>query len=106
AESWQPHLDPREAANALRMRGREAKDGCPADVLPGRMDRTDVKLFDQEVQVLGRSHAVVLTRPVVRVPEAAQVDRKHTMVCREQWDQLVKGPPGLGKPVDQQDRGP
>jgi len=66
--------------------------------------RPDVEVGDQLVQVLGRGRAVVPAGPVVRVAEAAQVDGEDPVVRREQRDEPVEGPPGLGEAVDQQDR--
>jgi hypothetical protein len=60
--------------------------------------------FDEKVQVLGRGLAVVLAWLVAGVAEAAQVDGEDTVAGGEQRDELAEGPPGLGKPVDQQDR--
>lgn len=62
------------------------------------MDRADVELLDQKVQVLGRGGAVVLARPVAGVAEAAQIDGEDPVALGEQRDELVEGPPGLGNP--------
>jgi hypothetical protein len=35
------------------MRGRQAEDRRPADVLPGEMDRADAQMLDEKVQVFG-----------------------------------------------------
>jgi hypothetical protein len=35
------------------MRGREAEDRRPADVLPGEVDRADAELPDEKVQIFG-----------------------------------------------------
>ena len=40
-------------STSLRVRGREAEDGRPADVLPGEMDRADAEVPDEKVQVFG-----------------------------------------------------
>jgi hypothetical protein len=56
------------------MRGREAEDRRPADVLPGQVDRPGIELPDEKVQVLGRRRAAVLARLVAGVAEAAQVN--------------------------------
>jgi hypothetical protein len=86
------------------MRGREAEDRRPADVLPGQVDRPGIELPDEKVQILSRRRAVILARLVAGVTEAAQVDGEDAVAGREQRDELPEGPPGLGKPVDQQDR--
>ena len=104
AEPGQAHLDGGEAEHVLRMRGREAEDRRPADVLPGQVDRPDPELPDEKVQVFSRRRAAVLARLVAGVAEAAQVDGEDAVAGREQRDELPEGPPGLGKPVDQQDR--
>ena len=71
AEPWQAHLDRGETEYVLRVRGREAEDGRPTDVLPSEVDWADVESFDEEVQIFGRGLAVILARPVVGVAEAA-----------------------------------
>src|ERR1700728_2839524 len=58
------------------------------------------------MQVLGRGLAVVVARRGVGVTEAAQVHGEDLVTGGEQGDELAEGPPGLGEPVDQQDRGP
>jgi hypothetical protein len=68
------------------------------------VDRADIELFDEKVQVFGRGRAVVLARCVVGVAKATEVDGVDAVVSREQRDELAEGPPGLGEPVDQQDR--
>jgi hypothetical protein len=35
------------------MRGREAEDRRPADVLPGEVNRADIELPDEKVEVFG-----------------------------------------------------
>ena len=104
AEPGQAHLDGGEAEHVLRMRNREAEDRRPADVLPCQVDRPDPELPDEKVQVLGRRRAAELARLVAGVTEAAQVDGEDPVAGREQRDELPEGPPGLGKPVDQQNR--
>src|SRR6202030_1602042 len=82
----------------------ETKDGRSTDVLPSQVNRSDVELVDEKVQVFGRYLAVVRARFVRRVAEAAQIDGEDAVSRREQRDELSKGPPGLGKAVDQKDR--
>jgi hypothetical protein len=85
------------------VRGREAEDHRPANVLPGQVDRADPGLPDEKVQVLGRGLAAALARLVTGVAEAteaAQVDGEGPVAGRKQQDELAEGPPGLGEPVD------
>ena len=74
AEAGQAHLDGGEAEHVFRVRGREAEDRRPADVLPGEVGRADAEAPDEKVQVFGRRRAVVLARLVAGVTEASQVD--------------------------------
>jgi hypothetical protein len=104
AEAGEAHLDGSETAHLLRMGDGETEDGRSADVLPSQVNRSDVELVDEKVQVFGRHLAVVRTRFVRRVAEAAQIDGEDAVSRREQRDELSKGPPGLGKAVDQKDR--
>src|ERR1700691_5986502 len=89
------HLDGGEAEHVLRMRGRQAEDCRPADVLPGQVDRPGIEVPDEKMQVLGRRRAVILARLVAGVAEATQVDGEDAVAGREQRDELPEGPPGL-----------
>src|SRR5205823_5386957 len=106
AESGQSRLDGGEAEYVLRVGGGQPEDRRPADVLPSQVDRAEAEVLDQPVQVLGRGLAVVIVRRGVGVTEATQVHGDDPVAGGEQGDELAEGPPGLGEPVDQQDRGP
>lgn len=105
AEPGQTHLNCGETEYVLRVRGREAEDGRPADILPGEVDRAaNIELFNDEVQVFGGGPAVIPARPVVGVAKATQIDGENTVARRKQRNELSKRPPGFRKPMDQQDR--
>src|ERR1700730_17947990 len=105
AESGEPHLDGRKAENVLRVRDGEAEHGCPADVLPDEMNRTNAEFGNEVVQIFGDSLAVVVPRCVRRVAEATQFDTEDAMFRGEKRDDLPKGPPGLREAMAQKDRG-
>ena len=50
-EAGQPHLDRREAEHVLRVDGREPEDGRATDVLAREVNRADIEVIDQSVQV-------------------------------------------------------
>lgn len=83
------------------MRGCEAEDGRPTDVLPREVDRANAELFDEEVQVLGGGLTVIVARLVVGVAEAAEIDGEDAVARREQRNELPEGPLGLREPMDQ-----
>jgi hypothetical protein len=45
------------------VRGREAEDRRPADVLPREVDRPGIEVPDEKVQVFGSCQSSVDTRP-------------------------------------------
>ncbi len=69
------------------------------------MDRADVELLDQKLQVLGRGGAVILAA-VAGVAEAAQIDGEDTRWrSASSGMSLWKAHQVSGNPLDQQDRG-
>src|SRR5918997_5798155 len=101
----QPHLDRRETSHVLRVNGCESKDRSATDVLPRKMNRADVEVSDELMEVVRRRGATIVALCVPRVAETSQVDREDTMVRGEERHELVKSPPGLRESVNQQDRG-
>jgi hypothetical protein len=68
------------------------------------MDRADVEVGDELMQVLYRRGTTIVALRVPRVAETSQVEREYTMVRGEERHELVKSPPGLRESVNQQDR--